>query len=201
MKLSLIVSVYDRPEWLRLCLQSLKLQTFTDFEIYVTDNSQREQTRAKNMAACSDGWDFSKYPSLYYLQTGRNGPLECYAAAEIAAKQARGEYLGFPSDDNWYAPDYCKKMIEAADANNWDLVYCDYLCAPRWQPVHCVVETAPVRGKIDKGGFFIRKKLFDEIGGFPGKVAGPSASDGLLCEAAAERGTHGRVPEVMWFYG
>jgi len=196
MKLTLIVSVYDRPEWLRLCLQSLILQTYTDMEIIVTDNAPTSETAGKNAAVVSAVRAFTQIPITYLRTTG-----ECYAAAEIAAEQARGEYLGFPSDDNWYAPDYCRKLMELAERDNLDLVYCDYLVAPRWKENYSIEQVSPVCGQIDKGGFLIRKSMFDAIGGFPGKVNGPSCSDGLLCQAAAARGTHGRVPEVMWFYG
>ncbi len=196
MKLSLIVSVYDRPKWLRLCLQSLILQTYADMEIIVTDNALDTQTAQKNQAVVTDVQACTDIPISYIKTSG-----QCYDAAEFAAKQALGEYLGFPSDDNWYAPDYCRKLMEAAEKGNLDLVFCDYLVAPRWRPEHTVVQCAPICGYIDKGGFFIRKAMFDSIGGFPGKINGPSASDGLLCQEAASRGTYGRVPEVMWFYG
>ena len=189
--LSIIVSAYDRPEHSKLCLQSLKLQT-VPVAVLVTDNSEDRQ----NCAVCA-------LLCVACIHTQARGCRECYDAAEAVVKYTGGDFLGFPSDDNWYSPHYSKKMLEAAQANSWDLVYCDALFDPRpdWSGKHCVMEGFPAPGRIDKGGFIVRRSLFLEMGGFPGKTGGASASDGLFCEAAAARCSHGRVPEVMWFHG
>ena len=198
--LSMIVSAYDRPEHLKLCLQSLRLQTAAGLiQIFVADNSPSAANRRVTIDCHAKAIGEA---AVFYTNTAMR---ECYEAAEAIAKNGFlvGDFLGFPSDDNWYSPHYCEKMLEAAQANSWDLVYCDALFDPRpsWSGKHCVMEGFPAPGRIDKGGFIVRRSLFLDMGGFPGKNGGASASDGLFCQAAAVRCAHGRVPEVMWFHG
>ena len=194
--LSMIVSAYDRPEHLKLCLQSLKLQTVaTRMQVFVADNSTVE---ANNNA-------FRSLLQTDFLLCGYYSTKmrECYESAEMVVRSSlvTGDFLGFPSDDNWYAPEYCERMLKAAEKNAWDLVYCDCLFDPRWSGHYTTQIGSPVPGGIDKGGFIVRRSLFLELGGFPGKNGGASASDGLFVQAAAARCMHGRVPEVMWFHG
>lgn len=198
--LSLIVSVFDRTEHLKLVLQSLKLQTVaSQIEIIVTDNSPNSMHR-----------EVAESFGARYLPTKMR---ECYEAAEYGAAFATGEYLGFPSDDNWYAPEYAERMLRAAMEKSWDLVYCDALFDPRgpsigdhpvsgiWQGRHFILRGLPIMNHIDKGGFIVRRSLFSSIGGFPGKTGLRCAADGCFVETAAAQCAHGRVPEVMWFHG
>jgi hypothetical protein len=201
-KLSLIVSSFDRPEALRLCIQSLALQRGIEgggllphFAVTVTDNSpdKLNQWVTKGLER---GISPAYFPSTF------PGPYEP-SERIITAGLAKGEYLGFPSDDNWYAPEYVARMIRAAEENDWDLVYSDCIYDPRWLGVYSVMEAYPKCGMVDKGGFIVRQSLFLEMGGWP-KIEGGlchPGSDGLFVEAAAARCKHGRVAEPMWFHG
>jgi Glycosyl transferase family 2 len=225
MNLSLIVSAFNRPEHLKLCLQALYLQrTQYEFEILVTDNGKLDahrrevESQALTIARRDVGSRAlvsSGYPALTPLPLqsiryfGLNHGWDCYKAAEYAALHATGEFLGFPSDDNWYAPEFVERMLLAAYAHDWELVYCDALFDPRWTGRYMIQECIPELVKGDKGGFFIKRTLFNSIGGFPRKMdSSPwkpgglgSSADRALIQEAASRAPHGRVPEVMWFHG
>ncbi len=193
MVLSCIVSSYDRPDDLAICLGSLRLQRHIGsgdrflLELIVTDNSPDERNRA---AA-------EQYRAIY-LPT-RMG--ECYGAAEAGASIATGEFLCFPSDDNYYVPEFAARMMRKAQTDSLDFVHCDMLYDPRMGGNYAVIPTSLHVGGIDKGGFCIRRSLFQSIGGFPGKTGGASSADGLLAERIAPICRHGRIPELLWFHG
>ena len=44
-QISVIVATYNWPAALGLCLQSLKNQSFRDFEILIADDGSKEETR------------------------------------------------------------------------------------------------------------------------------------------------------------
>jgi hypothetical protein len=201
-RLSMIVSSFDRPEHLKLVLQSLKLQSSAEqIEVIVTDNSPTEINRGV-VASMRTPFDLHYFPTKATC---------CYSAAELAAAKARGDFLGFPSDDDWFASEYCERMLKAADANSWDMVFCDCLYDP-WTAItanppleagrYRILEANPVLGQVDKAGFIVRRSLFLEMEGFPQKVpGGSSGSDSAFVQAAAARCAWGKVPEVMWSHG
>lgn len=88
-------------------------------------------------------------------------------------------------------------MLEAAERNNWDLVYCNMVYDARYNGSHySVVNVLPKVNCIDKTGFILKRSWFE---GFPGKVkSGPCKADGELIESLVARGIrHGKVPDVM----
>ena len=77
--LSMIVSAYDRPEHLKLCLQSLKLQTVASrMQVFVADNSTVE---ANNNA-------FRSLLQTDFLLCGYYSTKmrECYESAEMVVR-------------------------------------------------------------------------------------------------------------------
>ena len=52
-KLSVIISTYNQPSWLELCLESYRTQTIKDFEIIIADDGSSEETK-KVIDAYSD---------------------------------------------------------------------------------------------------------------------------------------------------
>ena len=45
MKISVIVSTYDSPEWLKKVLWGFETQTFKDFELVIADDGSTSETR------------------------------------------------------------------------------------------------------------------------------------------------------------
>lgn len=193
MKLSCVVSSYDRPADLAVCLGSLRLQRHIGsrelypVEIVVTDNSPAEINRR-----------VAEQFQVIYLPTHTACP---YSAAELGVEVATGEYVCFPSDDNYYVPEFAARMMRMADNQQLDFVHCDMLYDPRMGGNYAPIPTSLQVGGIDKGGFCLRRSLFQSIGGFPGKTGGASCSDGLLAEAIAPICRHARLPELLWFHG
>ncbi len=189
MKLTFIVSTFNRPETLAHMLHCLNLQTMKDFEIIVTDNSD-DQIQARRNKAIVEQFD----SRFRYLKTDKNEP---YSSAEDGVFTSCGEFLCFPSDDNYYVPQFAEIMLHHLDKHRLDFVYCDCIYDPRMFGKYAVLNVLPKTNHIDKGGFIVKRSIFKP---FPAK-ARVSCSDGYFIEELVKAGhKHGKAPGVLWIH-
>lgn len=103
---SLIVATLNRLEENLLLLNSLKSQTFRDFELIIVDQNQHEDLKKAIQA-------HSAFPRLTYLHPAKNIGLS--AARNLGIEEARGEILAFPDDDCWYRENTLQMVKEHFD--------------------------------------------------------------------------------------
>lgn len=184
MKCSFIVSAFERPSHLACVLFSLKVQTEGDFEVIVTDNGTGTGNDVSVIIQCDRRFRYE-----------RVGLRDCYESANAGAKMAQGEYLCFPSDDNYYCPGFLDALLrdgQGADLIYSDCVYSGYGCRAE------AMDVSPRLGRIDKGGFLIRRELFP---GFRGPEGLDRPADGLLVEAVVAAGARAaKVPGFLWHH-
>ena len=187
-KCTFIVSTCDRPKHLICLLYSLLLQTEKDFDVIVCDNTPWDSGRDENRENMI-GLD-SRFS---YVPTKADG---CYSSANMVYLKARGKYLCFPSDDDYYCPMFLSRMI-------WpevDFAYCDAVngnqkCGHKSYE-HWKVE--PKIQHIDKGGFIVKRELFNR---FNHNEPGPCAADGFLVEDIVKKTKSIRkVNEILWVH-
>lgn len=187
-----IVSVYDRPDMLNVCLASLAVQP--EPKIIVCNNSENDGVTAKVREIVS------RYGGVHAWTGTAYGAGTCYESANIVAKDyLRDEqWLCFPSDDSYYVEDFSKIMLQTADTEKADLVYCD--CVYRsgktgnqqW-PAYSVLNVSPRMGRIDKTCFIVRR---DKFKGFPAHTR--EYRDGALIESLMAEGIrHAKAPGVL----
>ncbi len=180
---------------LPVVLHCLAAQTFTDFEVIVTDNTKDRSILAKNIRMVR-GLGDSRF---LHCNTGALGSLDCYSSAEFAVKsESNGDFICFPSDDSYYVPPFAEIMLAAAEQNRWDLVYCNMIYDTRFNgKSYAPVDVLPKLNCIDKTGFILRRSWFN---GFPGKsdTGGACKADGELIESLIARGiSHGKVSDFL----
>jgi glycosyltransferase involved in cell wall biosynthesis len=184
---SFIVSTFDRPLYLKQMLLCLKLQTYQDFEVIVTDNQI-------NVAKSECNRNITKEFGYRYCLAQKD---QCYASSEFAVKYCNGEFLCFPSDDDYYVPRFLELMMEKQKQGDLDLVYSDMVYEQTSPNPYLAINVEPKLYMIDKGGFILRKSCFK---GFPGQMKS-SPSDGLLVEEMVSRGVkHGKVNSVLFIH-
>ncbi len=98
--LSVIIVSYESGPTLARCLDALRVQTFTDFEILLVDNASTDG--APQAAAAAD-------PTIRFLQPGAN--LGFAAGNNLAARQARGRWLVLLNPDAYARPDWLEAMV------------------------------------------------------------------------------------------
>lgn len=173
--LTYIVSAFNRPELLPICLHSLATQTHHNAEIIVADNAPAASFAANRhkeiVEALSD-------PRMRYINTAsKKAGTDCYEASEWVIKNAaKGMWLAFPCDDCYYVPDFGQRMLTEAYSRNLDMVYCNELIGPdaAGGGAYHVWDVQPKR--IPKTAFIIRASAF------PGWCERPKSAVPVGCD-------------------
>jgi len=92
---SVIVPSYNRSRFLARAVKSVLCQSFRDFELLVIDDASPDDTQ-EVLAAL-------RHPALVSLRQAVNSGVS--AARNLGVTQARGEYLVFLDDDDFFKPD------------------------------------------------------------------------------------------------
>jgi len=121
MKVSIISPVFKVEPYIGDCIQSLKAQTYTDFEVLFVDDHGPDNSVAVAKEAVADD------PRFRFLSTPSNvGPG---AARNVGIDAARGEFVAFIDSDDVWEPDFLDQLVNKAysDKNSttpFDLTYC-----------------------------------------------------------------------------
>lgn len=194
--ISFIVTACDRPLALRTCLSSLLQQTVEQFEIIVVDNSTPGPAVDEHATLCSMDRRIRHMYVREHTRTGQNDSRHShslYKATELGVDLSVGEWLVFPNDDSYYCPWFLERMLQAWEANHWELVYCDIVMGNSRE--HHLLEAVPRVCQIDKTSFMLKRPWFT---GFSHEPVDYPKADGLMIEDLVARGiSHGRVPEVL----
>src|SRR3989344_1877513 len=108
---SVIIPSYNHGTALPKCLDSLRTQSFKDFEIIVVDDGSLDNTQSivekyiKTRAS---------YSQIQYCRISHSGAP---AARNAGAKMARGEYLLFADADLILNKDALQKLLNVLRAN------------------------------------------------------------------------------------
>lgn len=114
--ISIVIPVYNVETYLRLCLDSVLAQTFTDWEcILVDDGSQDNSGKICDEYAAKD----ARIKVVHKENEGSS------AARTAGLDAAKGQYCVFVDADDWVDADYLEKMEKAAK-DGADVVLCDY---------------------------------------------------------------------------
>lgn len=122
MRLSVIATTYNQPEWLEKVLWGFEAQTFRDFELLVADDGSDERTRAVLARVGPQ----LRYP-LRHLWHEHIGFRKCTILNE-AIVQSAGEYLFFTDGDCIPRPDCL--AVHAAQAERGRFLSGGYLKLP-----------------------------------------------------------------------
>lgn len=113
--ISVIIPVYNVENYLRDCLNSLKNQTYKNFEvIMVNDGSTDSSGEICKEYTCDSRFRFFNIP---------NGGVS--NARNVALKHANGEMISFLDSDDMYASNFLEIMYEIKVKENADIVICD----------------------------------------------------------------------------
>lgn len=114
-KISCIVPVYNVEKYLRRCLDSIRAQTFTDFECICIDDGSPD--------GCGKILDeYAKLDGRFRVIHQENAGVS--VARNAGLNVARGEWIAFVDSDDWVENFYLEDMYNSAINNGSDLVFC-----------------------------------------------------------------------------
>lgn len=203
-RVSVIISTYMRASLVARCLESLKAQTFKDFEVLLcddgsTDDTAAEAERYKGALDLTYNWD-----------ENFGGPAR---PRNAGLRLARGEYVAFLDVDDWWASQKLERSVAALDAGA-DVVYHDLYVArssglgwrflrERTRPVpppafKCLIDRGNV---LTNSSVVVRRSLLSEIGGLsedPGLIAWEDFDCWLRLAKITDK--FQRLPEPLGWY-
>lgn len=109
-KVSIGIPTYKRPLQLKQNVGKLLVQTFTDFELIISDNASPGNETQK---ICEE---FVKSDSRvkYFKQAENIGAVKNF---KFVAEKATGKYFMWASDDDYFSEFYLEKTVEFLDSN------------------------------------------------------------------------------------
>lgn len=112
-KVSVIVPIYNRSEWLPLCLSSIKKTNYPNLEVVAIDDASDD----KSIEVLRD-WvaEHSFKESVVICQHPENRGVA--AARNTGIAQATGEYLCFLDPDDVFTPDRFERCVNILNQNS-----------------------------------------------------------------------------------
>ena len=117
MKISVVIPLYNAEKYLGACLDSLRNQTFTDFEVIVVDDYS---TDASSDVADSYLEKFGGRLKVITMPTNTGNPS---IPRNEGLKFSRGEYVYFMDNDDLLVKNALETLYTCAEAYNADVVY------------------------------------------------------------------------------
>ena len=118
-KISVIIPVYNADEYLRLCLNSVVSQSDFDLiEVLIVDDGSTDGSGR----ICDEFAD--KYKNIYVFHIPNSGVSH---ARNEGIKKSSGDYIMFCDADDNFSEGIFSKVIAAADKENPDLVFWNYI--------------------------------------------------------------------------
>ncbi len=110
---SVIIITYKRTNTITRAIDSVLKQTFSDFELIVVDDNNPDTVYRKDLELIMSR--YSDEPKVKYIQHeyNKNGS----AARNTGISAAKGDYIAFLDDDDYYLPNRLEDLVKALDNN------------------------------------------------------------------------------------
>lgn len=116
-KISICIPSYNQTIYLERLLQSIKIQSFTDYNIIISDDSSTDDVRQ-----LVSRFDFGARLKYFKNPVALGSPANWNAAIE----RATGKYIKIMHHDDAFAgEDSLSKMVSYIEANDYDYIFCD----------------------------------------------------------------------------
>jgi glycosyltransferase involved in cell wall biosynthesis len=119
-KVSLIMTVHNREQYLSAAIDSVLAQTYKDFELLIWDDGSRDRSLAIAQKFKNDSPDVN-IRVIGARRMGRADALRC------AHTSATGRFVGWLDSDDWLEPEALEKTVGFLEKNSSvGMVYTDY---------------------------------------------------------------------------
>ena len=113
-KVTIIIPNYNGKKFLRPCMDALRGQTYTDFDVLIVDNGSAEGSRELIEALSCP---FPVRGIFLPVNTGFSG------AVNAGIREARGDYVILLNNDTEACPDYVTALVRALDEDRSGRVF------------------------------------------------------------------------------
>ena len=117
-KISVIVSIYNAKDCLKRCIESIKVQTYTNIEIILVNDGSTDSS----LDICKE---YELIDTRIIVVNKENGGLT--SARKAGFEVSRGKYVTFLDSDDYLEPNYIERLYESIKVNNSDVSICNYI--------------------------------------------------------------------------
>ena len=153
---SVLIATYNKAVTLRFALESVRWQTFQDFEVWVigdccTDNS------AQVVGSFND-------PRLHWYNLPKNSGYQSVPHNE-GLKRARGKYIAYLNHDDIWLPDHLQLLVTMLENGEADFAYSLMEWVLPWAPAYADIPIYPHAARPPEASVIMhRRSIVDEIG-------------------------------------
>ncbi len=169
---SIIIATFNREKLLKEAIESVLVQTFSDYELLIIDDGSSDNTRDMIQS-----FDNPKIKYIYQKNKGRS------VARNVGLNLAKGKYITFLDSDDLYLPNKLMMQVKHLDAHpHIGMIYTSAYCMDEDGNKLAHHYRATVSGSIyKKVAFFmpvtitlptvmVRQKIIRQVGGFDEKM-------------------------------
>lgn len=168
-EISVITPVYNTEKYLLKCLNSIKNQTFNDFEVILIDDGSKDAS-----PAILD--EFAKTDARFKVIHKKNEGVT--KARKDGIEYATGTYIAWVDSDDWIEETHLEQLYNAITKNNADICVCNFvkedakgitkyeeIISNLQNPLSSLIEKCSCRGCLPTK--IIKKSLFKDANVFP----------------------------------
>lgn len=157
---SIVLPTYNGENFLRKSIESCLNQTYKNIELIVINDCSTDRTEEIILSFNDSRIIYHKNKSNQKLPRSLN----------IGFDIAKGDYLTWTSDDNYYQENAIEKLVHQLEKNNIDLAYASYWTIDEDNKItgeRLVGETKDILlDNIIKACFLYKKEVLEKIGGY-----------------------------------
>lgn len=195
---SVLMTAYNREKHIGAAIESVLIQTFSDWELVIVDDVSTDRTCeiARQYAARDD--------RIRIIENEQN--LGDYPNRNHAATFARGRYIKYHDSDDVMYPYCLSTMVELLESApeaaialssgwNWEGGPCPMLLSPRMAYEREFLGSGMFY--LGPGGALFRTEVFHDLGGFPERGSG--SDHGLWLRACARYSVLLAPGNLFWY--
>lgn len=116
-KISIVVPIYNAEKYLERCIQSILVQTYSDFEVLLINDGSKDNS----IKICQQ---YEKKDNRIKVIDKKNEGVS--QTRNQGIKIARGKYIQFIDSDDFIEPNMLEEMLEKAEKEEVDVCICGF---------------------------------------------------------------------------
>ena len=200
-KISVIIPTYKRADNLDRALQSLKVQSFKDFEVIVVNDSGPDYEFIQKIRDVIK--HYQKKISLIYVENEKN--IGGSASRNIGAEISKAKYLCFLDDDDEFMPNKIEKQFDVLESSEHGAVCTGFKIFKKNKLIY--QEAPKLSGNLTKNilmmtdglaagsSLMIKRSIFNQLNGFD--ITFPRHQDWEFMIRFFQISTLGTIPETL----
>lgn len=146
--ISVVVPIYNVEKYLRLCLDSLLMQTYTNFEVLMINDGSPDDSAN----ICKEY--LAKDRRFQYFEKENSGPSD---TRNYGIEHSKGEYITFVDSDDWLKETFLADLYEAIARTGADIALSTYIKYDDLQSVYNIPIIGEYYERIWMSDEFIRE--------------------------------------------